>query len=126
MNGLPCGCFAGGPGHGHFEGALQAQVLLLDHGEVVGEELPALDRPEGAHCGEERHLHGAQEHQCELGTQCHRPKRRAPSTWSLLHRIPSTTVSFARSAIMRVRRTRQSNRKSTRLNSSHITISYAV
>src|SRR5439155_8782895 len=55
-------------------------------GEVVGEELPALDRPKRADCGEERHLHGAQEHQCEPGTQCHRLTRRAPSTWSLLHR----------------------------------------
>ena len=54
------------------EHVLEAHVLLVDEGEIVGEQLPALHRPEGPDGGQEGHLEGAEEHERELRAQRHR------------------------------------------------------
>ena len=68
---------AGGEGDGLGAGrtplqrAFQAEVLLVDEGQVVGEELPALHRPEGPDRRQEGHLQRPEEHQRELGAERH-------------------------------------------------------
>ena len=79
------------------EHVLEAPVLLVDEGEIVGEQLPALHRPEGPDGGQEGHLEGAEEHERELRAQRHRAVIQESVSGSLrgvgkrMKAIPSST-----------------------------------